>query len=372
VTVPDTVRAVVQTGPRQVELRTFRRPRTGPDDGLLRIEACGICGSDVEQYRGHLGGDRLPMIPGHEPLGIVEEVGERAAQRWGVQPGDRVALEILVPCRSCDLCLTGRYQACPNRGGTYGYSPVTKEPSLWGGFSELVYLHPNAILHRVRGDIPAEIAVMFNPLGAGVRWTCHLGGAGLGDTVLVLGCGQRGLASVIAARTVGAGMIIVTGLTRDRRKLELARELGADHTIDVEREDTVARVREITGGAMADVVLELTPMATQPVLDALQAVRHGGRVVLAGLKGRREVPLVTDVIINRAVTVVGAYGVDARAYGEAIRIIESGRFPLEKLHTHTFELADTALAIETLAGEVPGEEAVHVAIRPDRSAAGRA
>jgi threonine dehydrogenase-like Zn-dependent dehydrogenase len=255
--------------------------------------------------------------------------------------------------------------SCPNRRGSYGYTPLHQEPSLWGGYSEYVYLHPNAILHPVRRDIPAEVAVMFNPLGAGVRWTCHLGGTQIGDTVLVLGPGQRGLTSVIAAKAAGAATVIVTGLGRDAAKLALARELGADHTIDVDQEDTVERVREITDGRLADVVLELTPMATRPVVDALHAVRHGGRVVLAGLKGRRPVELVTDLIINKAVTVVGAYGVDARAYVEAIRIIESGRFPLERLHTHTFELADTARAIETLAGEVPGEQAVHVAIVPD-------
>jgi threonine dehydrogenase-like Zn-dependent dehydrogenase len=359
-----TVRAMVQVGPRHLELREFQRPRTGPDDGLLRIEACGICGSDVEQYRGHLGGDRPASIPGHEPLGIVEEVGERAAQRWGVQPGDRVALEILVPCRACDLCLTGRYQSCRNRQGGYGVTPISREPALWGGFSEYVYLHPNAILHRVRNDLPAEVAVMFNPLGAGIRWACHLGGTRLGDTVLILGPGQRGIAAAIAAKAAGAATVIVTGLARDAAKLELAREFGADHTINVDEEHTVERVKEITGGQLADVVLELTPMATQPVLDALEAVRHGGRVVLAGLKGGRPVQMVTDRIINKAITVVGAYGVDAHGYLEAIRIIESGRFPLERLHTHTFELADTARAIETLGGEVPGEQAVHVSISP--------
>lgn len=361
----DMVRAAVQLGPRQIELREFPRPRTGPDDGLLRIEACGICGSDVEMYRGHLGGNgRFPMIPGHEPLGIVEEVGERAAARWGVEPGDRVALEILIPCRSCDLCLTGRYMSCRNKKGAYGNSPLSSHPGLFGGWSEYVYLHPNAILHRVRNDIPAEVAVMFNPLGAGVRWACHLGGVQLGDTVLVLGPGQRGIAAVIAAKTAGAATVIVTGLERDAAKLELAREFGADHTIDVEHEDTLERVREITDGALADVVLELTPIATGPVLDALHCVRHGGRVVLAGLKGGRAAELPTDMIIHKAATVVGAYGVDARAYTEAIRIIESGRFPLERMHTHTFGLDETARAVETLAGEVPGEQAVHVSISP--------
>ena len=144
---------------------------------------------------------------------------------------------------------------------------------------------------------------MFNPLGAGVRWGVHLGGIGLGDTVLVLGAGQRGLAAVIAARAAGAGTIIVTGLEADAHKLALAREFGADHTLVVDgehAEDTVERVREITGGELADVALELTPMAGGPITDALLATRHGGRVVLAGLKGEREIPLRTDLIINRA------------------------------------------------------------------------
>jgi threonine dehydrogenase-like Zn-dependent dehydrogenase len=154
-------------------------------------------------------------------------------------------------------------------------------------------------------------------------------------------------------------------LSKDRHKLDLARELGADYTIDVDTENTVERVKEITNGVGADVVLDVTPMATQPVLDALECVRHGGRIVLAGLKGRRPTNLlVTDAIIHKGATVVGAYGVDARAYLDAIRIIESGRLPLDKLHTHTFGLADAGLAVETLAGEVEGEDAIHVTIAP--------
>jgi threonine dehydrogenase-like Zn-dependent dehydrogenase len=224
-----------------------------------------------------------------------------------------------------------------------------------------MYLHPWAILHKVSKALPAHLAVMFNPLGAGVRWAAFLGEVGLGETVLILGPGQRGLASVIAARARGAGTIIVTGLSRDAAKLALARELGADHTINVDEEDVVARVTEITGGAMADVVLELTPMAAQPIGDAIEAVRHSGRIVLAGLKGGKTIELVTDRLINKGLTVKGAFGVNAEAYIEAIRIIESGRFPLEKLSSGTYELADTEAAIQSLADG----DAVHVCVCPD-------
>jgi len=360
------VRGAVQTGPLAYEIRSFPRPTIGPDEGLLRVEACGVCGSDVEQYRGHLVRPGMfPLIPGHEPLGVIEEVGERAAERWGVAPGDRVAVEILRPCRACDYCLTGRYMSCPNRDGAYGMTPLSRSPSLWGGFAEYLYLHPWAILHKVRRDLPPELAVMFNPLGAGVRWAAMLGEVSLGDTVLILGPGQRGLTSVIAARARGAGTIIVTGLSRDERKLALAREFGADHTINVEEEDVVARMTEITDGAMADVVLELTPIAEQPIRDAIECVRHSGRIVLAGLKGGKQIELVTDRLINKGVTIRGAFGVNADAYIEAIRIIESGRFPLEKMSSGTFELADTETAIQALADG----DAIHTCVCPDGGSA---
>lgn len=368
----DTVRAAVQVAPRKIEVREFPRPKIGPDEGLLRVEANGICGSDVEIYKGHLGSmatsDPKPFVPGHEPMGIIEEVGERAAARWGVQPGDRVAVEIIAPCQACRKCITGDYQSCPNRKGGHGVTPAEVAPSLWGGFAELMYLSPNTIVHKIDRTLPVEVAAMFNPLGAGVRWALHYGGVRLGDTVLILGSGQRGLAAVIACRAAGAGKIIVTGLEADAHKLALAREFGAEHTIVVDGEnaqDTVETVRELTGGELADVVLELTPMAVQPLHDALLAARHGGRIVLAGLKGHRDIPIKTDLIINRALTVVGAFGVDYRGMDEAIGIIESRRYPLEKLHTHSFTLDETALAIETLAGEVPGELPVHVTVHPN-------
>jgi threonine dehydrogenase-like Zn-dependent dehydrogenase len=365
--VTDMVRAAVQVAPKQMELREFPRPRTGPDDGLLRVEANAICGSDVETFRGHLGGPRPAFIPGHEPLGIVEEVGERAAARWGVQPGDRVAVEVIVPCRACRDCLTGRYQFCPNRKYGHGVTGIAVEPALWGGLAEYMYLSPTSVLHKVDNALPVEVAALYNAMGAGVRWACHLGEVRIGETVLVLGAGQRGIAAVVAARAAGAGTVIITGLASDTHKLALAREFGADHTIVVDGDSacsTVERVAEITGGDMADLALELTPMAAEPITDALLSVRRGGRVVLAGLKGNREIPLRTDVMINRALTVRGAFGVDARGMQDAIALIESRRFPLEKMHTHTFGLDDAGLAIETLGGEVPREAAIGVCVQP--------
>jgi threonine dehydrogenase-like Zn-dependent dehydrogenase len=188
-----------------------------------------------------------------------------------------------------------------------------------------------------------------------------------GDTVLVMGPGQRGLASVIACREVGAGTIIVTGLSRDAHKLALAREFGADYTIDVERESVVKRVREITGGRGVDVVVEVTPVATQPIVDAIDCAALGGTVILAGVKGMRPVPgFISDKVVLKEITLRGAIGVTWEHYERAIRLIESRKLPLEKLQTHRFGLRDAERAVRTLAGEFEGEEAVHCVLLPER------
>ena len=360
-------RAIVQTGPRQLELRELPIPEIDDDSGLLRVEACGICGSDVEQYTGTIP-VRLPVIPGHEPLGVIEKIGDRAAKRWGVDVGDRVAVETLIPCGHCASCIGGRYQLCRGRGGAmfgYAYVPLSHPPGLWGAYADFMYLDPFTLVHPVRKDIPASLAVMFNPLGAGFRWAVEIPRTGPGDTVLVLGPGQRGLASVIAARAAGADTIIVTGLARDAAKLALAKDLGADHVIDVENEDARTRVKEITGGRGADVVVEVSSYATEPVAEALFHVAMGGRIVLAGVKGFKPVPdFLSDLIVVKEATLQGAFGVTSRSYRSAIRLIESGRVPLERMHTHDFPLEQAELAIRTLAGEVDGEASIHSCLIP--------
>lgn len=363
---PRTARAVVQTAPRQLELRDLPIPDIDDDSALLRVEACGICGSDAEQYAGVLPVS-LPVVPGHEPLGVIERIGDRAARRWGVNAGDRVAVEALIRCGHCRDCLAGAYQRCRGRGTLFGhgYVPLARPPGLWGAYAEYMYLDPFSVVHRVAPDLPVGLAVMFNPLGAGFRWAVDIPATKPGDAVLILGPGQRGLASAIAARAAGAGPIIVTGLGRDAAKLALARELGADHVIDVEREDARARVRELTGGRGADVVVEVTANAVDPVAEALRYVANGGRIVLAGVKGFKPVPdFVSDFVVVKEITILGAFGVTWHAYEAAIRLIESRRLPLERMHTHDFPLDQAALAIETLAGEAPGPPSIHSCVVP--------
>lgn len=363
---PRTTRAIVQTGPRRLELRELPVPAIGDDDALLRVEACGICGSDAEQYDGTIAA-KYPVILGHEPLGIIEAIGDRAAKRWGVDVGDRVAVEVLIPCGHCAACIGGRYQVCRGRGGMFGYSyvPLATPPGLWGAYADVMYLDPSSLVHPMRKDIPASTAALFNPLGAGFRWAVELPDTGPGDTVLILGPGQRGLASVIAARAAGADTIIVTGLARDAQKLALARELGADHVIDVENEDARRRVKEITNGRGADVVVEVSSNSPVPVAEALHYAAFGARVVLAGVKGFKPVPdFVSDLIVVKELRVLGAFGVTSPSYRAAIRTIEAGRIPVERMHTHDFALEDAEHAIQVLAGEVAGEQSIHSCLVP--------
>ena len=361
--IPSRSFAMVQTSDRTLEPKDIPIPDIDEDSALLKLEACGICGSDYEQFEGKLR-TPTPVVPGHEPLGTIARIGDRAAARWGVDVGDRVAVETMISCRHCVNCLGGTYHLCDNRK-IYSYIPTTEAPGLWGGYAQYMYLHPNSVVHPVSSDLPAAIAVMFNPLGAGFRWAVEMPGTRPGDTVVILGPGQRGLASVVAAREVGAGTIIVTGLEADEDKLALARVFGADHTIDVDNENAVRRVKELTGGRGADVVVDVSSYATQPVVDAMSMVRPGGKVVLAGVKGFKEVQgLVSDVIVLKEIQVLGAIGVTSSGYRSAIRLLESGKVPMEKMHTHDFDLADAELAIRTLAREIPDDESIHSCLVP--------
>jgi len=359
--------AIVQTAPRALEVRELPLPEIGPEDALLQVEACGICGSDYEQYEGALPA-KYPVIPGHEPVGRIARIGDTASERWGVREGERVCVEALAPCGNCPQCASGSTHLCSGRGGiaSYGFLSVDDPPGLWGGYAEYLYLPPAVRVHRIDDSIEPAIATLFNPLGAGFRWAVAMPRLEPGETIVILGPGQRGLGSVIAAAEAGAGRIIITGLERDAAKLSLAQAFGADLALTVDKDDIRRAVREATNGRGADVVLDVTSYATSAVTIAIDIARRGGRVVLAGTKGLgNPVPdFFSDKIVVKELTVLGALGVDHANYERAVRLIESGKYPLEKMHTHTLPLEDAERAIRILSGSEPGEAAIHIALIP--------
>jgi alcohol dehydrogenase len=327
------VRALVLEAPRRLTAREFPMPRTGDEDALLRIEACGLCGTDHEQFSGELH-PGYAFVPGHESVGVIESIGDRAAARWKVQAGDRVAVEVFLSCRECEPCRQGEYRRCVRHGlaDMYGFVPADRAPGLWGGYAQYQYLAPDSLLCRVPESLDPVVATLFNPLGAGIRWGVTVPGTQPGDIVAVLGPGVRGLSACAAAKDAGAGFVMVTGHgDRDAPRLAVAPDFGADLVVDVARADPVRALRDATGRG-ADVVVDVTAKAPDAFAQAVKLARPGGTIVVAGTRGRPETPgFDPDELVYKELRVLGALGVDAPAYDAALALLASGRFPFEQL-----------------------------------------
>ena len=341
-------------------------PAIADDDGLLRVEACGLCGTDHEQYTGALPAG-FAFVPGHEAVGVVEAIGSRAAQRWGVAVGDRVAVEVFQSCGECERCTSGVYRRCVRHGmgDMYGFIPVDKAPGLWGGYAELQYLGPDSMLLPVPASLDPVVATLFNPLGAGIRWGVTVPGTKPGDVVAVLGPGVRGLAACAAAKEAGAHFVMVTGLgPRDGDRLALAAQFGADLAVDVATTDPAAALREATGG-LADVVVDVTAKAPAALGQAIAVARTGGTIVMAGTRGSAETPgFWPDLIVFKELRILGALGVDAPAYRAALDLLASGRYPFADLPRRCVGLDGAEDLVRTMAGEGDGEVPVHGVLTP--------
>jgi len=359
--------AAVLTKPRTFEYQEIDIPPIGPEEGILRVEACGLCGTDYEQYCGHLvdWGGGIPIIPGHEVIGWIEAIGKNAAHRWGVKEGDRAAVEPVVPCGYCLHCSTGAYTRCESDLGYGLYRNFGKDPRLWGGYATHIYLHPRAMVHRLPTDIQADEMSLFNPLSNAVRWAYEVPGTGMGDTLVIEGAGQRGLLAVPVAREAGAKNIIVTGRSVAHRRLSLALELGATATVNIDTEDPVERVRQLTDGRMADVVLDVTAKSTEAVTHAIEMVRRGGTVVLAGLKGNRPIEnFLIDKVAFREIRLIGVLSAGFTSIERSIAIIRSRRYPLQKLCSHSYSLKEADQAVRVLGKEVEDKgEVVHITLK---------
>jgi threonine dehydrogenase-like Zn-dependent dehydrogenase len=363
-------RAAVKVAPEVTELREFDLPPIAPDAGLLRVECAGVGGSDPETYRkpGH-----APIIMGHENVGTLEAVGVHAASRWGLRPGDRVALQEYLPCWHCEWCMKGDFRLCmqadffnvKDRLHTprFGMSTCEAPPHLWGGFAQYMHLPANSVMHRIPPDLDARLATLAVPFGNGVQWACVDGGAGPGKTVLVFGPGQQGLGCVLAAKAAGALVVILAGFSRDRARLDLALRLGADFVVDSQQEDLASKVMEITGGRGVDVVVDTTgdPQGSVAAM-AVSLAAKGAILSLNGLE--QSVPI--GEIKKRYLTVRAPRGRSYAAVELALRYIASGRWPLGEVCSHDFPLEEVDAAIRATAGKGV-EGAIHVTVSPWRS-----
>jgi alcohol dehydrogenase len=359
-------RALVLEAPRRLVARELPIPVVGDHDGVVRVAACGLCGTDHEQYTGSLWGG-FAFVPGHETIGVVEAIGPRAAERWGVAAGARVAVEVFQSCRSCPACRAGEYRRCQRHGlaDMYGFIPVDKAPGLWGGYAEYQYLAPDSMLLPVPASLDPVVATLFNPLGAGIRWGVTVPGTRPGDVVAVLGPGIRGLCAAVAAKEAGAGFVMVTGLgPRDANRLALAARFGADLAVDVSDQDPAAALKAATGG-LADVVVDVTANAPAAFAQALGLARPAGTVVVAGTRGAPGAPgFGPDVIVFKELRILGALGVDVDAYRAALELLASQKYPFADLPRRCVALPDTEELLQAMAGEGDDPPPVHGVVVP--------
>lgn len=329
-------------------------PQVGDDDGVLRVEACGLCGTDHEQYTGQLHPGHA-FVPGHETVGVIEAVGRRAAQRWSVSVGDRVAVEVFQSCRSCEACRRRDTRHCERHGlaTMYGFRGVDVAPGLWGGYATHQYLGPDSMLLPVPAGLDPVLATVFNPLGAGIRWGVTVPGTASGDVVAILGPGIRGLSACCAAKEAGAGFVMVTGAgERDHPRLAQAARFGADLVVDVEEQDPVAALRGATGTSGADVVVDVTAKAPRAFAQAVALARSEGTVVVAGTRGEPSTPgFHPDHVVYKELRIIGALGVDTDSYTAALDLLARGAYPFADLSRSVVSLDGAEALLQTMAGE---------------------
>lgn len=364
------IRAAVAVAPGRTEIRELPLPRPDATSGLLKVAVTGVCGSDWGYYQ-NLPTSRGPLILGHETVGYVEAIGSLAARQWGVKEGDCVALEEYLPCGHCEFCRSGEFRLCNatdwRLGGLrYGATAFSVDPGLWGGYAQYQHLHFNTVFHRVPAGVSPRHAALALPLSNGIEWTYLQGGAGPGQTVVIQGPGQQGLACVVAAREAGAEQIIVTGTSSetDRRRLAMARHLGAHHTIDIDNDDLLETVADLTNGRMADLVVDCASGGPRSVITAIELARKRGRVILGGQKRQKVPEFDSDRIIANFLTVKGMRGHSYESVELALQLIAADRHNVTAMSTHCLGLADTDLALRSLVGQGV-DDPIHIVIDPN-------
>jgi len=363
------VLAAVRVGPGKMEIREFPMPDIPKDSALMKMEVAGICGTDVKMYE--TPPSSAPVIMGHENIGVIAKAGTEFTARKGFKEGDLVFVEHYVMCGQCEWCHIGQYRHCENTDWRhnpdairYGYTSAERAPHLWGGFAQYVYLPWNAVVHRVPKGVTPELAGLVTPMANGVEWSLFDGGVGYNSTVLIQGPGQQGLSQAVICKQAGASLIIVTGASRDTARLEVAKALGADYAIDIQKQDPLAHIMEITNGRGVDVVLDCTAGAgTMPILLGVDALkRKAGTIVIQGEMAEfPNFPLGKATV--KFITIKSARGHSYRACELALEQLASRRFPLERITTHTFGLKDVDLAIKSVGGKgVP--DVIHASLMP--------
>jgi L-iditol 2-dehydrogenase len=356
--VPEQMKAWVLGGPEELFLRDKPVPVPGRAEVLVRIDAVAICATDLEIIHSGspasiLGG--LPFnknfTPGHEYMGTIAALGPGVDE---FELGERVSVEIHAGCGQCKRCRQGMYTSCLNYGKP-GKGHRANGFTTDGGFAEYAVNHINT-LARVPDSMSDAEATLVVTAGTSMYGLTELGGLVAGESVVVIGPGPIGLLAVAVAKAIGASPVILTG-TRNRR-LALGKELGADRVININDEDPVAVVKQLTGGIGADYVVECA--GTEATLNqAIHMTNRGGKICLAAFP-HEDAKLDIAHLVKNNIYAYGIRGEGKSATRRAMALMAEKRFDATRIHTHTFPLADLPTALKYARERI--EDAIKVVV----------
>jgi threonine dehydrogenase-like Zn-dependent dehydrogenase len=352
-----TMRATVFHGPNDIRVEEVERPRPGPGEALLRITLTTICGTDLHILRGEYP-VRPGLIIGHEPVGVVEELGPGVT---GYKPGDRVLVGAVTPCGQCHGCLSGHWAQCGHGEGVEAIGGWRFGNTINGAQAEyLIVPYAQANLAKIPADLTDAQVVLLADIASTGFGGAESGGVKIGDTVVVFAQGPIGLCATAGARLMGAAVVI--GVDGDDTRLAMARRMGADVVLDYRKSDVVAEVKKLTGGGV-DVAIEA--LGTQQTFEScLRCLRPGGTLSSLGVyPGKLQVPydaFAAGLGDHRIVTTLCPGG--KHRMGRLMELVRSGRFDPTPLLTHSFPLARIAQAYDLFGNRKDG--VLKVAIRP--------
>ena len=329
------MKALVLTAYNRLEMQDVPVPKIGPEDVLVKVGACGICGSDIHGMDGSTGRRRPPIIMGHEAAGTIVERG-RDVQGWA--EGDRVTFDSTIYCGKCRFCRAGKINLCNNRR-VLGVS--CEDYRQDGAFAQLVAV-PQHILYRLPAAVSFERAAMVEPVSIALH-AVNRTPRRMNDTALVVGAGMIGLLALQALRAAGCGRTIVVDL--DPARLELAARLGADLCLQPDRSDVIREILAQTDGRGADVAIEAVGLSPTVQL-AVAGLCKGGHLTLVGnIQPQVELPL--QLVVSRELTLHGSCA-SCGEYPACLELMARGTIDVDSLVSATAPLEDGAAWFERL------------------------
>lgn len=357
---PKTMQAIVTYGPEDYRYQEWAVPTPGPEEVVIRVKSVGICASDLKCYQGAalFWGDEFrqgycqpPVIPGHEFVGEVVALGAGAGEKYGLALGDMAVSEQIVPCWKCRFCKRGQYWMCQDKNDVYGF-----RQSVFGGMAEYMKFPFGALNYKVPKSIPPAHAAFIEPLGCAIH-AVDRGNIQLDDVVVIAGAGPLGLGMFAAARLKNPRLLIAIDLNDHR--LEIAKACGADMGLNPKNVDVVDEVLKLTGGYGCDVYIEATGYPPA-VLQGLRMIRKLGTFVEFSVM--REPVTVDWTIIgdSKELTIHGAH-LSPYTYPIAIRMLEQGLLPMDRIVTHQLPLSQFDAGIDMVAS---GKDSIKVTLTP--------